>query len=86
ELGYEPFPLGRLDEFGATTFTTMQLLVASNGVVVVADLLELLVDLDGRSAYLEFRALHPDGRPIAVSRWIELAWSPELLAAVLSGR
>lgn len=78
ELGYEPLPLGAFDGAGAATVSLMQLLARSNGVAAGGQILAQAADLGARSAYLELRALGPDGEPLAGSRWIELTWSAEL--------
>ncbi|NOT30225.1 MAG: hypothetical protein HOP15_07240 [Planctomycetes bacterium] len=80
ELGYEPLPLGAFDGTGAVTVSLMQLLARSNAVAAGGQILAHAADLGARRAYLELRALGPDGEPLAGSRWIELTWSAELRA------
>ncbi len=80
ENGYEPLPLGTLDGTGAGAASLMQLLAQSNGIAAGAQILQLAADVGARNAFLELRALGPDGAPLAASRWIELTWSPELRA------
>lgn len=86
ELGYEPFELGPLDGAGAGSFSLMQLLVSSNGVCALAELLAQAADLGATRAYLELRARAAEGEVRAASRWIELVWPPGLRERALSSR
>jgi hypothetical protein len=83
EIGYEPFALGNLPADGAVAFSLRELLASSNGTYSGGGLLQQAADLRAGRAYLELRALAPDGRPLAATRWIELVWPPELLALSL---
>jgi hypothetical protein len=80
EIGYEPFPAGVLDDGGRATFSAMQLLAAANGVASVAQLLAQTADLGGERAYVELRALAPEGAVRASSGWLDLGWTSELAA------
>jgi hypothetical protein len=82
EIGYEPYPCGRLGADGAAALSMMQLLELSNG-ITAAGFLRQAADLGAMGAYLEARALAADGTVLAASRWLPIAWPPELLALSL---
>jgi hypothetical protein len=84
ELGYESFVLDG-EASGASELSLMTLLARSNGVVGVGELLMQAADLHSTRALVQLRAVGADGRVLAASPWLELAWPPELLARALSG-
>jgi len=77
-IGYEVFPAGQLDAAGEARASLREVFALSNGIALVADTFLQATDLGARRAYLEFRALAPDGSAVAASRWFELGWSAEL--------
>lgn len=86
EIGYEPFALGTFAADGTAEFSLRELLSTSNGTFSGGGALQQAADLRAERAYLELRALAQDAQPLAAARWIELVWSPELLALSLGER
>jgi hypothetical protein len=84
EHGYELVPLDALDVAGRRRLTLMEVLTRGS-VATAADVLLQAADLGSTRVYLELRAL-AGGEVLAASPWIELAWSPEFAARVLSAR
>lgn len=77
-VGYEVYPAGALDAAGEARASLREVFALTNGIALVADTFLQSADLGARRAYLEFRALAPDGSVVAASRWLELGWSAEL--------
>ena len=81
EHGYEPIPLGVLDDAGEARGSLRQLLQRSSGVATAGEVLLQAADLGSTRGFLELRALAGDGTVLAASPWIELRWSPALQRA-----
>jgi hypothetical protein len=86
EIGYEPFALGTLAADGSASISLRDLLARSNGTFSGGGVLQQAADLGAERAYLELRALGPDARPVAASRWLEVTWPRALLALSLTSR
>ena len=75
ELGFEEAFLAPGD-----TLTVRELLAREGGGVTLGDALLFPATLGAARAFLELRAL-ADGAVVATSDWIELAWTPDVVAA-----
>ncbi len=83
ELGYEPARL--VPETPAADpraeISLMRLLASSNGVASIGQTLRQAADVGALRAYLEFRAVGPEGELLAASPWVEVVWDPTLRKA-----